>query len=56
MKCVRCGEPVQPPFKKFCSDACRDTYQRAQIQAKIPKGIPRRTYRVYDYRRPEVPP
>ena len=50
-ECQRCGQPVQPPLRKYCSDACRDSYQRDQARARSPRGTPRRTYRVYDYRR-----
>lgn len=49
--CQRCGQPAQPPYRKYCSDACRDTYQRAQIKlGKLPRGVARKTFRIYDYR------
>jgi hypothetical protein len=49
-----CSKLVQPPFKKYCSDACRDTAQRAVLKRRAAHaagaGVAKRLYRMYDYR------
>lgn len=51
--CARggCTEPPLPR-SKYCSDACRDTAQRAKKKARpaMLKGVARRAWRIYDYR------
>jgi hypothetical protein len=55
-KCVRCGQPVEPGRRKYCGVACRDTTQRAAQKIRGPRGVAKRSYRIYDYRPPQAPP
>jgi hypothetical protein len=55
-----CSNTVTPPFRRYCSDACRDTAQRARLKASMEgftffKGQARKTFRMYDYRDPTPP-
>lgn len=48
--CARCGKhPVEPGRKKFCSDACADSYSRAQLKLRKAalRATPKRLYRYY---------
>jgi hypothetical protein len=48
--CVRCGRPAEPGRRKYCSEACADSAQRALKKARKGgfQGLAR--FRVYDYR------
>jgi predicted nucleic acid-binding Zn ribbon protein len=50
--CVRCGKPVEPGRRKYCSDACSDSSLRERIKAGKARGlvIAKRTYRYYPKR------
>lgn len=50
--CVRCGKPVEPGRRKYCSEACADSSLRAAIKLRKLSGVmrPKLLYRLTSYR------
>jgi len=47
MACARCGKPVEPGRRKYCSDACADSAMRERIKLGKASGQARRLFRFY---------
>ena len=45
--CVRCGKPVEPGRRKYCSDACADSAMRERIKTGKARVQARVLYRYY---------